>query len=64
VHDARDCSQQDNKMMDVDPATSFMNASRIGILFWFYTSQGPYPNSSHGVMRDNQSIFNRSSSQD
>ena len=41
--------------MNVDLATSFMNASRIGI-FWFYMSQGPYPSSSHGVRLDNQSI--------
>ena len=33
--------------MNVDLATSFMNASRIGI-FWFYTLQGPYPSSFYG----------------
>ena len=42
--------------MNVDLATSFMNASRIGI-FWFYTLQGPYPSSFYGVRRDDdQSI--------
>ena len=43
-------------ILNVDLAASFMNASRIGI-FWFYTLQGPYPSSSYGaVRRDDQSI--------
>ena len=44
--------------MNVDLAASFMNASRIGI-FWFYTSEGPYPSRvlpTACVMPDDQSI--------
>ena len=46
--------------MNVDLATSFMNASRIGI-FWFYTLQGLYPSSSPTASGVTTNQFNLSS---